>query len=324
MAGPYVGGPTTRTADVDFDQPAWDMKSFFALRPELYFDPVADVKPTDQSMPGNTVTFTITSDMAVTSTALDESTDVTPVAMADSQVTVTLAEYGNAAQSSAKIRGTTYIPLDPVIANVIGFNAGQSLDTIARDVLKAGTNVRYVTGDPTVATARNMVSPADKYRAVDARRARADMLGNNVPTIGGMYVAFMHPDVSFDFRGETGSSSWRDPHTYSQPGEIWNGEIGAFESFRYVETPRAPIFVDAGSSTTLTDVYRTIHLGRQALAKTWSKTDGNGEFPRTVASPVTDSLRRFTGMGWYWLGGYAIFRQTCVRGVESASSIGSN
>jgi hypothetical protein len=26
-----------------------------------------------------------------------------------------------------------------------------------------------------------------------------------------MYVAFIHPDVSFDLRAETGSAAWRDP-----------------------------------------------------------------------------------------------------------------
>jgi hypothetical protein len=87
---------------------------------------------------------------------------------------------------------------------------------------------------------------------------------------------------------------------------------------------RAPIFADAGSSTTLTDVYRTMFLGRQALAKAYSVSDGNGPTPRVVPGPVTDKLRRFVPLGWYWLGAYGVFRQTALRAVESASSIGTN
>ncbi len=102
------------------------------------------------------------------------------------------------------------------------------------------------------------------------------------------------------------------------------GEIGAFEGFRFVETPTAPLFADAGSSTTLTDVYRTMFMGRQALAKAYSHSDGNGPYPMFVQGPVVDKLRRNVPMGWYWIGDYAIFRQASLRGVESASSIGAN
>jgi len=323
-AGPYTGGPTTVASSLDYDQTAWELKAYFALRYELYFDAVADVKTTDQSYVGSAVTFTIQSDLAAASTALNESIDVTPAALADSQVTLTLAEYGNAVQISALELGTSFIPLDPVMANVVGYNAGLSLDTVARDVLKAGTNVRYSTGTGVAPTSRNTVTPPNTIGAADVRRTLADLRDANVPTIGGMYVAFIHPDVAYDLRGTTGSAAWRDPHTYSQPGEIWNGEVGVFEGSRFIETPRAPIFTDAGSSTTLTDVYRTIWVGRQALAKTWSTAYGNGPMPRIFPTPIIDMLRRFPGMAWYWLGAYGIFRSACVRAYESASSIGAN
>lgn len=310
----------TTTASTNYVQTAFDRMAYFALRPELYFDAVADVQPTKQAMPGSAVTFTVQADLAVASTTINESVDVDAVALSTSQVTLTLAEYGSAVITTAKLRGTSFIEVDPVVANVLGFNAGISIDTVARDILKAGTNVAY-SGQ---ATSRNTVIPTDNLKAADVRKRLAALRGANVATIGGLYIAFIHPDVSYDLRSETGSASWRDPHTYSQPGEIWNGEIGAFEGFRFIETPRAPIFADAGSSTTLTDVYRTLFVGRQALGKAFSVTDGNGPFPRVVISPITDKLRRFVPMGWYWLGTYGIFRQQALWGVESSSSIGVN
>jgi hypothetical protein len=39
---------------------------------------------------------------------------------------------------------------------------------------------------------------------------------------------------------------------------------------------------------------------------------------------VTDNLRRFQGVGWYWLGGYGRFREASLFRQESASSIGTN
>lgn len=306
----------TGTSALSFDQTAWNTAAYFALRPELYFDAVADVEPTDQAMPGAAVTFVKVADMAENVTPLSETTDVTATALSDSTLTLTLAEYGDAVITTAKLRGTSFLDLDPVVANVLGFQAGISVDALARDVLKAGTNVAYGGN----ATARANVNAADTIDAADCRTVTARFREDNVATIGGMYVAFMHPRVSVDLRTETGAAAWRDPHTYSQPGEIWNGEIGAFEGTRFIETPRAPKFAAAGGDSPANDVYATIFLGRQALAKAYSYTDGNGPTPRIVPGPVTDTLRRLVPMGWYWLGAYGRFREEAIRRVESGTS----
>lgn len=314
----------TTTASVAYDQTAYDRVAYFSLRPELYFDRVADVGTTRQAMPGAAVVFTIQADLAAATATLNESVDVDALALSTSQVTLTLLEKGNAVVTTAKLRAVSFVELDPVVANVVGYNAGLSIDTIAADVLAAGTNVRYATGGATLPTARNTVEPGDVLVAKDVRRAYADLYGANVATLGGKYVAYIHPDVTYDLRGETGAAAWRDPHTYSQPAEIWNGEIGDFEGFRFINTPRAPVFADAGSSTTLTDVYRTMFMGRQALAKAYSTAEGNGALPKVVMGPVTDHLRRFVPVGWYWFGVYGLFRAASLRAVESSSSIGTN
>ena len=309
----------TGVAALDYDTTAYDQMAYYAFRPELYFDFMADVKPTNQSHVGASVVFSIQNDLAVASSPISETVDVTPATLSDSQATVTLAEYGNTVTTTALVRGTSYIDLDPVVANVIGYNAGISLDTIARNVVQAGTNVAY----SGAATSRGTVQATHVLTGNDVRKAKARLRAANVPTIGGSYMALIHPDVAYDFTGASGGANFRDPHTYSDPSEIWTGEIGMFEGFRFVESPRAPLFADSGSPGTV-DVYRTLFMGRQALAKAWSNVDGNGANPRVVPGPVVDSLRRFVPMGWYWLGGYAIFRQTAIYAIESASSIGVN
>jgi hypothetical protein len=59
---------------------------------------------------------------------------------------------------------------------------------------------------------------------------------------------------TYDLKGETGEAGWLAPHVYSEPGAIWASSMGSFNGFEWIETPRAPVFADAGSSTTLTDV----------------------------------------------------------------------
>ena len=382
----------TTTTALPLAQAAYDRLARFALRPELYFDQVADVKPTNQSMPGSSVTFPIVSDLAVANTPLVETTDVTPQSISESNITVTLSEYGNAVLTTAALRGESYVEIDPIVANVIGYNAGVSIDEVARDVLKQGNNVAYTNSK----TARASIANSDALKAVDIRSAKARLRSQNVPNFNGFYTAYIHPNVAYDFTSETGSAAWRDPHTYSQPGEIWAGELGAFEGFRFIETPRSPVFqysgtggtalalsvtsgstaatytgatagqppvvgdlasgtsiatgtiitavtqtsttagnltlsvaatatttTSAGAAVTLggANVYGTIAVGRQSLAKAWSMIDGNTEQPHVVPGPVTDFLRRFVPWGWYWLGGYGIYRQPAVQRIESGASL---
>jgi len=315
--------PYTQMSSLSTDQTAFDRIAYFALRSELLFDAVADVMPVAQSMPGSAVTFTIFNDIAEATTPLTETSDVSAVAMSDSQVTVTLTEYGNAVSTTAKLRGTSFLDVDAAAANIVGYNAGISIDSIIREVLAAGTNVIYGGGGATDPSSRATVQAEDIIEANDIRKVVAQLRKANAVSFGGMYMGYIHPDVSYDLRRETGVASWRDPHVYSDPANIYMGEIGAFEGVRFIETPRAKNFEDAGASSTV-DVYCTHIMGRQALAKAHSLTDGNGPFPRVVRGPVTDTLYRFQPIGWYWLGGYGRFREASLRRVESSSSIGSN
>lgn len=313
----------TETGSLSVSQAAFDRLAYFALRSELLFDAMADVQPVQQSMPGSSVKFTIFNDLAEATSTLAESTDVTAVAMSDSQVEVTLQEYGNAVATTAKLRGTSFLDVDTVAANVIGYNAGSSIDTIVSTVLAGGSNVAYGSGGGTDPSSRGTVEADDTLTANDVRKATAQLRGANVPTFNGLYMGAIHPDVSYDLRSETGAAAWRDPHVYVDTENIYNGEIGAFEGCRFVETPRAPFFEDAGNASTV-DVYGTLIMGRQALAKAHSVTDGNGPLPKIVRGPITDTLERFAPIGWYWLGGYSRFREASLRRIESSSSIGAN
>ena len=317
----------TGTANLQTDQVAFEKLAYFALRPEMYFDQFADVQATNATNPGASVKFTVFADLAAATTALGEAEDVTPVAMSDSQVTVTLNEYGNATVTTAKLRATSFLPVDPVAAQAVGYNAGLSIDTIARNVLEAGDNVIYATGGAVDPSSRTTVNADDTLAANDVRRVVAQLRGANVPTINGSYVGFIHPDVSYDFRSATYAAAWRTPANYVNPEGIYNGEIGMFEGVRFMESPRAPLFTNAsnnsGASGTI-DVYGTLIMGRQALAKGISLGGEYGAQPTIVYGTVTDLLKRFRPVGWKHFVGYGVFRQEALRRIESASSIGTN
>lgn len=315
------------TSNLSTDQIAFEKLAYFSLRPEMYFDQFADVQATNATNPGASVKFTVFADLAAATTPLGEAEDVTPVSMSDSQVTVTLEEYGNATVTTAKLRASSFLPVDPVAAQAVGYNAGLSIDTIARNVLQGGSNVIFATGGATAETTRTGIDVDDTIAAKDVRRAVAQLRGANVPTIGGNYVGFIHPDISYDLRGITDASGWRDSYKYTNAMPIYNGEIGMFEGVRFMESPRAPLFADAGNGSGgagLIDVYGTLIMGQQALAKAVSLGGEYGEQPSIVYGTVTDLLKRFRPVGWKHFVGYAVFRQEALRRIESSSSIGAN
>ena len=135
-------------------------------------------------------------------------------------------------------------------------------------------------------------------------------------------MAIIHPDVSYDLRGDTAVTDVIQYQLYQEGAPIRAGSIGTFNGITYIENPRAGLIADGGSGNV--DVYQTLICGRQAVAKAFSRAPGFGADPSIVVGPVTDSLRRCNPIGWYHLVGYGIFREACMQRVEAASTIGAN
>lgn len=309
----------TATPDVGWDRTAYDLATYFPFYYELYFDRFASVRPTRQSTRGASVVFNKTNSLALADTPIDESVDITASVLSDSDTTITLNEYGNASKTTAKLRATGMIELDPIVAETIGVNAGQSMDSVAAVPFFSGTQVAYA-GD---ATSRTTIDATDKLDAHDVRLAFARLTAASVPRLGGGYYgSILHPDLAIDLKEETGAGAWRTPREYVDPQNIYNGELGEFEGFRFVVSPRAGKLVNASSTTV--DVYQAVFFGGQAIAKGYSTGGGYGEQPVFGLTPVTDNLERFKGMYWKHFVGYGVFRNESLFRVEAASSIGTN
>jgi N4-gp56 family major capsid protein len=289
------------------------------------YDMIADVRSTAQTHNGASVQFNIYDNMAQATSALTEASDVTAVALGDSTVVVTLAEYGNAVITTAKLRGTSFLNVDADAANIIGYNMVDSVDKLVSNVANAGTNVIYAQGSMgSRPTSRVGIADAATFGAQEGRQAVAELRTASAPGFdNGNYIGLVHPDVSYDLREQTAVTDVIQYQIRQEGAAVRNGSIGVFGGIEWIENPRAPILDDAGATST-TNVYQTLVAGRQALAKAFSRAPGFGEDPSVVFGPVTDTLRRFHPVGWYHLVGHAIFRQAALQRIESSSSIGDN
>lgn len=331
---PYIAN-TTGTAAVSTDTTAFEQLAYFALRSQPMLEMVADVRSTNQSHPGSSVQFTFYDDLARSTGALTELDEVSAVALGDSTVTVTLNEYGNAIVTSAKLRGVSFLNVDADAANIVGYNMADSIDAIVHDVVVGSATAAQVhyAGN---ATSRTTIDAADNLDAGDVREVVAQLRRDSVMTFGGgHYVGMIHPDVSYDFRSDTAVTDIIQYQIRQDGSAVRQGSIGMFGGVDFIETPRLGIGIDttAGTwtnasdgagSTGNVDVYPTMIVGKQALAKAFSRAPGFSENPSIVQGPVTDILRRFQPMGWYHLVGYSRFREKSMVRIESSSSIGAN
>jgi N4-gp56 family major capsid protein len=305
-------------------QTAYDKVFEFQLRSQPLFRAMADKRPANTTAPGGSIVLERYQDMAQATTALTENVDPDSVALGNTTTTtLTLNEYGNAILRTRKLYLYSLTDVDPAIANIIAYNCADSVDTIVQTTLRGGSNliqrkagaVSYVT-NATSGTVATTMATTDTYTSAMARLAVAKLRTNKaVPRKGSLYWCAMHPEVSLDLRSETGAAAWRDPHNYSAAGNIWAGEIGAYEGAFYIESPRCYNAVDAGTGDNTVRRFRTYYAGQQALAEAVAD-----EF-HVVAGPIVDKLARFRPLGWYGVAGWALYRQEALVRAESTSSI---
>jgi len=217
-------------------QKAYDRLLEFALRAEPLIRSVADKTPAQQSIPGSTVVLQKYVDLTAATSTLSETVDPDAVALSTpDQVTITLNEYGNSVLVTRALELFSLADVDPAISNVIAFNLADSIDKVAMETLRGGTNVIYGGS----ATSTGTVAATSTLDSADIRKAVAKLRANKAAyRKGSMYWVGIHPEVSHDLRAETGAAGWRDPHNYQAGEQIWAGEIGAYEGAYFVESPR--------------------------------------------------------------------------------------
>lgn len=316
MADVFTGGSSAAGSGQLSNQvlTAYQRSAFFALREGVVFDQFAKVKPGDMTSPGNPVKFLFWSDMSQATTALTETVDVDAVGLSDSLVTVTPAEYGNAVLLTIRIQTDDFlVGFDADVANLLNFNLVDTIDVLARNAADGGSNITYG-GSQT--TAAGVLAAADLTVALVRQQRAALRKASVMPWDGTSYAAVIHPDVAYDLKSETGDGSWVGSAMYSEVSRIWNDEIGTYAGIRFVESPRALLTADGGSSTV--DLYTTYFFGQEFLAKAESIP------PHMVLGPVTDKLRRFQPLGWHTYVGYDTLREASLRRVLTSSTIGSN
>jgi N4-gp56 family major capsid protein len=315
-AGPITNNAPAPLVDLtlgnQFVTKAYDLAVYPALRPELIFDQFATVRATNTTHRGGSVRFSFIDDLAEQTTSLLENIDVDSITLTSKALTVSMREYGTAVTNTALLRGTSMISLDPVTAERVGYNAGISIDTLARNALQQ-TSITY--DDATTASVGSIGASAGSLTGAHLRQGVAILRSRNVrPFRGGNYVAVLSPYQAQHLMSETTDTGWRWQVGYAggagtAGNSVFMGEVGTYEGVRIV------------INNHLSTQGFGFLMGAEALAKAYSTAPGFGPDPKTVIAPVVDKLRRFASIGWYHLVGYSIFRADALLHIRTQSTL---
>lgn len=313
-AGPLSINAPAPVVDItlggQFVTKAYDLAVYPSLRPELIFDQFATVRPTRLTHRGGSARFSFVDDIAEQTTPLLENIDVDSVTLTSKALTVSMREYGTAVTTTQLLRGTSMIAMDPLVAERVGYNAGLSIDTLARTALDAAS-ITY--DDSTTGTITEIGASSSYLSGLLLQEAVATMQADNVrPFMGGNYVCVVSPYQAQHLKFDTTDTGWRYVTSRNEGAagnSIYMGEIGIYEGVRIIVNNH------------LTSNGTAYFMGAEALAKVYSDAPGFGPNPRVVISPVVDKLRRFATVGWYHLVGYSVFRNDALIRIKTASGL---
>lgn len=163
--------------------------------------------------------------------------------------------------------------------------------------LASGLNVFYA-GE---ATSRAELT--DVLTVKDVRRAVTSLKRNKVqPADGTDYIAFIHPDVVYNIWND---EEWRQPHTYADTKQLYDGEIGRLFGVRFIEDPDAYVF----RGEAFCDKYDEFNV---------TKFDGDTVF--IAETLTTDDVAKLTNKP-VWINGKKYTISGAVEGMNGTANI---
>ncbi len=227
----------------------WDKALIVLAGPELVHDQFAQQRDIPKGN-GKTIEFRQFDPLPEITAPLTEGVTPAGQSLSVNAMTATVSQYGGYVTTSDVLDMTA---LDPVVneaTKLIARQAGETLDTITRDVINAGTNVMYALGKtsgtvnataPTSRAALGYTSAVTNHNLSvdDVKRAVRTLKRQDAPKIKGDYVGIVHPDVAYDLMRDP---EWLNPKQYVDTEGIYAGEIGKLYGVRFVENSRAKVF----------------------------------------------------------------------------------
>ena len=286
---------------------------------------------------GNQIKFRRYSQLAAATTALVEGVTPSGSALSVTDITSTLQQYGDYVTLTDLVSMTNQDPVVTEATDVLGDQAGTTIDIVRRDVLVAGSNVAYASGVADRLSLINKLTGPDLDKAIrflknqNAKYMKegigaSEKIGTS--SVRKAFIGIVHPDVEFDLEAITGYKSVSD---YGSQEGLIEDEIGAYKNIRFVSSTNAKIWTNATTATTAgykatgggsNDVYATLIIAAEA----YGLSPLSGESMNTYVKPLgsagaADPLNQRSTVGWKATTITTILNQAWMLRLESLASV---
>lgn len=255
---------------------------------------------------GKTIEFRKYSSLAKSLTPITEGVTPSGNKLNVTTIEATIAQYGDYIEISDILQLSAIDNNLVQATQLLGDQAGRTLDTITREILNGGTNVIYAPsiaadGTQTAVTSRTLITDMCKLTVDLVMRAATQLKAmNSKPCEGGSFVAIVHPYIAYDLMKD---DRWTEWNKYTTSEKMFNGELGKIANVRFVESTEAKIWESAGASVAggggKYSVYSTLVLGNNAYGITEIAGGGLQNIVKQLGSSGTsDPLNQRATSGW--------------------------
>jgi len=272
--------------------------------PLLLHTKFAQVRDIPNKSGTDTIKFRRYTNLSAATTALSEGITPAGSSLSITDITATVLQYGDFITLTDVVTFETPDPILTETSQLLGDQAGDTLDQLCRNIVVAGTNVMFATG-----TERNDITAAAKLTSTLVRkavrtlkRAKAKRItrminastGISTEPVAASYIGIVHPNTTYDLKTD---SLFVPIEKYSSNTTAMEGEIGKIDEVRFIESTNAVVFTGEGDGNV--DVYGTIIFGQEA----YGISRISGQAMQNIVKPLgsggsSDPLDQRQTSGW--------------------------
>ena len=266
----------------------------------------AQVRDLPKNAGTNTIKFRRYGNLTAATTPLTEGITPAGSQLSVTDITAVVQQYGDYITVTDVV---SYESEDAVLmetAELLGDQAGDTLDQLTREILCASTNVIYSgSGNTSRAdiAAGDIIADANIASALDTlknnnckkvTRMIEPSTGVATTPLNASYIGIIHPDITVKAKLLTG---WTNVQNYPTQKGVMEDEVGAVGEIRFVETTNARKGVGVGTGGI--DVYDTLIFGQNA----YGISRVSGEAMKNIVKPLgsagsADPLDQRATSGW--------------------------
>jgi len=253
----------------------------------------------------NIIKFRRYGNLTANTTALTEGVTPSGTALSVTDLLATVLQYGDYVTLTDVVQMETYDPILTETAEILGDQAGDSIDQLMRTVLAAGTTIQYAStaAADTDVTAAMVLDRAEVKEAVRTLRGNnakvvTSMIdpstGYNTVPVGRSFIGIVSEDTAFDLDDATG---WIPVEKYPNKSNVMVDEIGSLANVRFIMSTNA--YATSGIGADSGDVHYSLIFGQNAYAMTRI----SGETLKNIVKPLgsagtADPLNQRSTSGW--------------------------